>query len=191
MGKCPNREEALALLKRYNESDALIKHGMAVESVMRHYAEKYGEDIEKWGVTGLLHDLDYEKYPDQHCVKVREILQEEGIDEEIIRAVASHGWGICSDLEPQSLMEKTLYTVDELTGLVNAAVLMRPDKSVMNLEVKSLKKKFKSKSFAAGVDREIIKKGCEMLNLELSDVMEDVILGMRASAEELGLAGEI
>ncbi|MDO4288508.1 MAG: HDIG domain-containing protein [Eubacterium sp.] len=190
MGKTPSREEALALLKRYNDSEALVKHGMAVESVMRHYAQKYGEDVEKWGVVGLLHDLDYEKYPEQHCIKVQEILKDEGIDPEIIRAVASHGYGICCDIKPESLMEKTLYTVDELTGLVNAAVLMRPDKSVMTLEVKSLKKKFKSKGFAAGVDREVVKRGCEMLGLELNDVMEDTILGMRSAAQELGLAGE-
>ena len=191
MGKIPSREEALDLLKRYNDSDALVKHGMAVESVMRYCAQKHGEDVEKWGVVGLLHDLDYEKYPEQHCIKVQEILKDAGIDGEIIRAVASHGYGICCDIAPMSLMEKTLYTVDELTGLVNATALMRPNKSVMDLEVKSLKKKFKSKSFAAGVDREIIKKGCEMLGTDLNEVMEDTILGMRTAAEALGLAGEV
>lgn len=191
MSKTLTREEALALLKEYNESDALVKHGLAVEGVMRHFARKYGEDEEKWGVVGLLHDLDYEKYPDQHCVKVQEIMEERGIDPEIIRAVASHGYGVCVDIEPQSQMEKVLYTIDELTGLVNATAIMRPSKSVLDLETKSVKKKFKSKGFAAGVDREIIKKGCEGLGMELGDVIEEVILGMREVCDAIDLKGEI
>lgn len=191
MSKTLTREEAFALLKEYNESDALVKHGLAVEGVMRHFARKYGEDEEKWGVVGLLHDLDYEKYPDQHCVKVQEIMEERDIDPEIIRAVASHGYGVCVDIEPQSQMEKVLYTIDELTGLVNATAIMRPSKSVLDLETKSVKKKFKSKGFAAGVDREIIKKGCEGLGMELSDVIEEVILGMREVCDAIDLRGEI
>lgn len=191
MSKTLTREEALALLKEYNESDALVKHGLAVEGVMRHFARKYGEDEEKWGVVGLLHDLDYEKYPDQHCVKVQEIMEERDIDPEIIRAVASHGYGVCVDIEPQSQMEKVLYTIDELTGLVNATAIMRPSKSVLDLETKSVKKKFKSKGFAAGVDREIIKKGCEGLGMELGDVIEEVILGMREVCDAIDLRGEI
>ena len=191
MSKMLTRNEALALLKEYNESDALVKHGLAVEGVMRHFARKYGEDEEKWGIVGLLHDLDYEKYPDQHCVKVQEIMQERDIDPEIIRAVASHGYGICVDIEPQSQMEKVLYTIDELTGLVNATAIMRPSKSVLDLETKSVKKKFKSKGFAAGVDREIIKKGCERLEMDLGDVIEEVILGMREVCVAIDLRGEV
>lgn len=191
MSKTLTRDEALALLKEYNESDALVKHGLAVEGVMRHFARKYGEDEEKWGIVGLLHDLDYEKYPDQHCVKVQEIMQERDIDPEIIRAVASHGYGICVDIEPQSQMEKVLYTIDELTGLVNATAIMRPSKSVLDLETKSVKKKFKSKGFAAGVDREIIKKGCELLEMDLGDVIEEVILGMREVCDTIDLRGEV
>ena len=191
MSKTLTRDEALALLKEYNESDALVKHGLAVEGVMRHFARKYGEDEEKWGIVGLLHDLDYEKYPDQHCVKVQEIMQERDIDPEIIRAVASHGYRICVDIEPQSQMEKVLYTIDELTGLVNATAIMRPSKSVLDLETKSVKKKFKSKGFAAGVDREIIKKGCERLEMDLGDVIEEVILGMREVCDAIDLRGEV
>ncbi len=191
MSKTLTRDEALALLKEYNESDALVKHGLAVEGVMRHFARKYGEDEEKWGIVGLLHDLDYEKYPDQHCVKVQEIMQEHDIDPEIIRAVASHGYGICVDIEPQSQMEKVLYTIDELTGLVNATAIMRPSKSVLDLETKSVKKKFKSKGFAAGVDREIIKKGCERMEMDLGDVIEEVILGMREVCDAIDLRGEV
>ena len=191
MSKMLTRDEALALLKEYNESDALVKHGLAVEGVMRHFARKYGEDEEKWGIVGLLHDLDYEKYPDQHCVKVQEIMQERDIDPEIIRAVASHGYGICVDIEPQSQMEKVLYTIDELTGLVNATAIMRPSKSLLDLETKSVKKKFKSKGFAAGVDREIIKKGCERLEMDLGDVIEEVILGMREVCDAIDLRGEV
>lgn len=191
MSKTLTRDEALALLKEYNESDALVKHGLAVEGVMRHFARKYGEDEEKWGIVGLLHDLDYEKYPDQHCVKVQEIMQERDIDPEIIRAVASHGYGICVDIEPQSQMEKVLYTIDELTGLVNATAIMRPSKSVLDLETKSVKKKFKSKGFAAGVDREVIKKGCERLEMDLGDVIEEVILGMREVCDAIDLRGEV
>lgn len=191
MSKSLTRDEALELLKEYNESDALVKHGLAVEGVMRHFACKYGEDEEKWGIVGLLHDLDYEKYPDQHCVKVQEIMQERDIDPEIIRAVASHGYGICVDIEPQSQMEKVLYTIDELTGLVNATAIMRPSKSVLDLETKSVKKKFKSKGFAAGVDREIIKKGCERLEMDLGDVIEEVILGMREVCDAIDLRGDV
>ena len=149
----PTREEAWKLLNEYNKSDALLKHGLAVEGVMRHFAEINGEDTEKWGVIGLLHDLDYEMYPEKHCVKTAEIMRENDIDEDYIHAVCSHGWGLCCDVEPVEKMEKVLYTIDELTGLINAACLMRPSKSVLDIEVKSVKKKFKSSGFAAGVNR--------------------------------------
>ncbi len=193
MGKAMNREDAYALLKKYNESDALIRHGLAVEGVMRHFAKLYGEDEEKWGVIGLLHDLDYEKYPDQHCKKVVEILRENDADEETIHAVCSHGYGMCSDVEPTAFMEKVLYTIDELTGLINAAALLRPSKSVMDLEYKSLLKKFKTASFAAGVNRAVIENGVDMLQKEkpeitLQSVMEESIAGMREVAEAIGLS---
>ncbi|MEG2643493.1 MAG: HDIG domain-containing protein, partial [Eubacterium sp.] len=165
------RQEAIELLEEYNESDALIKHALAVEGVMRHYAKKYGEDEALWGIVGLLHDLDYEKYPEEHCIKVQEILRARGVDPQIIRAIASHGYGLCCDIEPQSQMEKILYTVDELTGLVNATAIMRPSKSVMDLGIKSVKKKFKSKGFAAGVNRDVVLKGCENLGMDLGDVI--------------------
>jgi predicted hydrolase (HD superfamily) len=188
--KIPTREEALALLREYNKSDSLLKHAFAVEGVMRSVARKRGENEDKWGIIGLIHDLDYEKFPDQHCTKTREILQEHNWPEEYIRAAVSHGWGICSDVEPQSVLEKTLYAIDELTGLVTASVLVRPSKSVMDLTVKSVKKKWKSPAFAAGVDRSIIEKGAEMLGVEVGELIEDTIKGMQEVAEVIGLKGE-
>ena len=181
------REKALALLKHWNHSEALIKHGLQVESIMRHYAQAAGEDPEYWGCVGLLHDVDYEKYPDEHCKKAVEILQDAGYDEAFIHAVVSHGFGLCSDVEPQLYMEKVLFTIDELSGLINAAAIMRPSKSVTDLEVKSVKKKFKDKKFAAGVDRQIILDGCQRVGAELDDVIEQCILGMRANHQEIGL----
>lgn len=186
----PTREEAFALLQEYNSNDGLIRHGLAVEGVMRYFAGKHGEDPEKWGVIGLVHDLDYEQYPDQHCAKTAEILGGHGWPEEYIRAVVSHGWGMCSDVEPQETMEKVLYAIDELTGLVTTAALVRPSKSVMDLKPKSVKKKWKDKSFAAKVNRAVIQKGAEMLGMELSDLFMETIAGMREVAEEIGLKGE-
>jgi putative nucleotidyltransferase with HDIG domain len=185
----PSREEAFALLKEYNKNEGLIKHALAVEAVMRYYARKLGEDEEKWGVIGLIHDLDYEQFPEQHCQKTEQILTEHNWPAEYVRAVVSHGWGICSDVEPQSQLEKVLYTVDELVGLVAATALVRPSKSVMDMKTKSVKKKWKDKSFAAGVNREVIEKGAEMLNIELSELINDVIMGMREVADEIGLKG--
>ncbi|RLB28029.1 MAG: hydrolase [Deltaproteobacteria bacterium] len=181
----------MQLLQEYNESDSLRKHAYSVEGVMRYIARKRGEDEEKWGIIGLIHDLDYEKYPDQHCTKTREILEEHTWPEEYIRAVVSHGWGLCSDVEPRTTLEKTLYAIDELTGLVAASALVRPSKSVMDLTVKSVKKKWKSPAFAAGVNRSIIEKGAEMLGLELAELIEDTIMGMREVADEIGLKGSI
>ncbi len=183
----PNREQAWEWLCQYNQSDSLRKHGLTVEGVMRHFATLNGEDPDLWGVVGLLHDLDYEQYPDQHCAKVQEILGEKGVDEAVIRAVASHGYGMCSDIEPLSRLEKTLYTIDELSGLITAAALMRPSRSVMDIEVKSVKKKFKDKRFAAGVDREVIVKGAEGLGMELDAVIAETIRGMQEVAEAIGL----
>lgn len=187
----PTREEAWKLLNEYNKSDALLKHGLAVEGVMRHFAEINGEDTEKWGVIGLLHDLDYEMYPEKHCVKTAEIMRENDIDEDYIHAVCSHGWGLCCDVEPVEKMEKVLYTIDELTGLINAACLMRPSKSILDIEVKSVKKKFKSSGFAAGVNREVIQKGCDMIGLSLDDVIKETIEGMKSCADAIGLRGNI
>jgi len=187
--KVPTREEAYQLLTEYNKSDSLIKHALAVEGVMRYFARKRGEDEEKWGVIGLVHDLDYEQFPEEHCHKSEEILKEKGWPEEYIRAVISHGWGLCSEVEPQTELEKVLYAIDELTGLVVTTALVRPSKSVMDVKVKSVKKKWKDKRFAAGVDRSIIEKGARMLGMELTDLLADTIAGMQEVAEAIGLKG--
>jgi len=186
----PGREEAFSLLKQYNKNEGLIKHALAVEAVMRYCAKKRGEDEEKWGVIGLIHDLDYEQFPEQHCHKTEEILNSSGWPSEYIRAVMSHGWEICTDVEPQSEMEKILYTVDELTGLVAATALVRPSRSLMDMKVKSVKKKWKDKAFAAGVNRSVVEKGAGMLGIELDELIGDVIMGMRDVAEEIGLKGD-
>jgi putative nucleotidyltransferase with HDIG domain len=185
----PGREEALSLLKEYNKNEGLIKHALAVEAVMRYCARKRGQDEEKWGVIGLIHDLDYEQFPAQHCKKSEEILTAHNWPSEYIRAVVSHGWGICTDVEPQSELEKVLYTIDELVGLVAATALVRPSKSVLDMKAKSVKKKWKDKAFAAGVNRNVIQKGAEMLGIELNELVTDVIMGMREVAQEIGLKG--
>ena len=185
----PTREDAWALLNEFNQSESLIKHALCVEGVMRYMARKRGEDEEKWGVIGLVHDLDYERFPDEHCRKTAEILRERGWPEDYIRSIVSHGWGICSDVEPESDMEKVLYAIDELTGLVTAVALVRPSKSVLDLTPKSVKKKWKDKAFAAGVDRSIIEKGAAMLGVDRSELFEDVIMGMREVADSIGLKG--
>jgi len=185
----PTREEAFALLTQYNENESLIKHALAVEGVMRYCARKRGQDEEKWGVIGLVHDLDYERFPDQHCHKTEEILREHEWPQQYIRAVLSHGWGLCTDVEPQTDLEKTLFAIDELTGLVAATALVRPSRSVLDMKPKSVKKKWKDKAFAAGVNREIITKGAEMLGVETAELIEDTIMGMREVADEIGLKG--
>jgi len=189
--KVPTREQAFSLLAKYNKNDSLIKHALAVEGVMRYFARQRGEDEDKWGIIGLVHDLDYEQFPQEHCRKTEEILTENGWPQEYIRAVVSHGWGICSDVKPQTELEKVLYAIDELTGLVVTTALVRPSKSVMDLKTKSVKKKWKDKRFAAGVDRSIIEKGCDMLGVALADLIADTIMGMRDVAEEIGLKGEV
>ncbi|WP_331457104.1 HD domain-containing protein [Desulfosarcina alkanivorans] len=186
----PTREDALALLKKYNRSDSLIKHAFAVEGVMRYMARKYGEDENVWGVVGLVHDLDYEQFPDQHCKKTEEILKENNWPDHLIRAVVSHGWGICSDVQPQTTMEKVLFAIDELTGLVATSALVRPTKSVLDMKAKSVKKKWKDKRFAAKVDRSIIQQGVDMLGVELGELITDTIMGMREVADEIGLKGD-
>jgi putative nucleotidyltransferase with HDIG domain len=187
----PTREQAFELLTEFNQTDSLIKHALTVEAVMRHFARKRGEDVEKWGVIGLVHDLDYEKFPDQHCRKTEEILRQRQWPEEYIRAVVSHGWGICSQVPPESELEKVLYAVDELTGLVTTSALVRPSKSVMDMEAASVRKKWKDKRFAAGVNRSIIEKGAAMLGVDLNDLIAETILGMREVAEEIGLKGNM
>ena len=183
----PTYDEALSLLKEFNKSESLLKHAYSVEGVMRYLARKAGEDEEKWGIIGLVHDLDYERFPEQHCEKSQEILEERGWPEEYIRAIVSHGWGLCVDVEPQTEMEKTLYAIDELTGLITAVAIIRPSKSVTDLEAKSVMKKWKDKSFAAGVNRSVIEKGTAMLGVELSDLVTDAIMGMRQVANRIGL----
>ncbi|MCB2290595.1 hydrolase [Clostridium sp. CS001] len=187
----PKREQAFELLKRYNKSDSLIKHALSVEAVMRHFAEINNEELEKWSIVGLLHDVDYEMYPKEHCVKVREILEAEGYPEEYIHAVQSHGWGLCIDIEPIHKMENILFTIDELTGLITTTVLVRPSKSILDLEVKSVKKKWNQKGFAAGVDRDVILSGAKRMNMDINDIIAETIKGMQSVAEEIGLKGEL
>ena len=191
MSQIPTREEAFNLLKKYNQIESLIKHALSVEGVMRYCARKRKTDEEKWGIVGLIHDLDYEQFPDQHCIKTEAILKENDWPEEYIRAVMSHGWGICTDVEPQSEMEKVLFAIDELTGLVTTTALVRPSKSVLDLKPKSVKKKWKDKRFAAGVDRSLIEKGADMLGVQVSDLIIDTINGMQDVAEDIGLQGTI
>lgn len=185
----PTREIAFELLRKYNESENLIKHALSVEAVMRHFAGLYDEDTEKWGVIGLTHDLDYEKYPDQHCTMTQKILEEENWPPDYIQAIVSHGWGICSDVEPVEKMEKVLYTIDELTGLITACVLVRPSKSILDLTTKSVKKKWNTLNFAAGTNRKVIENGAAMLGLPLDEVIEESIKGMQKEAEKIGLKG--
>ena len=185
------REEALTLLRRYTKNEALIHHAMAVEAVMRHFAVRYGEDVEWWGVVGLLHDLDWQMFPEQHCDKTAEILREEGWPEEMIHSIRTHGWGIVTDDEPRHIMEKVIYTIDELTGLITATALVRPSKSILDMKLKSITKKWKEKSFAAGANREVIAAGAEMLGLPLNEVITETLAGMRTVAHEIGLAGSV
>lgn len=176
------REEAFALLRKYNKEPFHIQHALTVEGVMRWYAKElgFGEEEEYWGITGLLHDIDFELYPEEHCRKAPELLREGGAGEDMIYSICSHGYGLCSEQEPKHEMEKVLFAADELTGLIWSAALMRPSKSVMDMEVKSLKKKFKDKRFAAGCSREVITEGAERLGWELSELFEKTILAMRS-----------
>ncbi len=187
----PDREEAWKLLLAHNTTDSLIKHALSVEAVMRHYARKLGQDEEMWGIIGLVHDLDYEEFPAEHCKRSPEMLAAAGWPEEWIRAVVSHGWGICTEVEPQHVMEKVLYAVDELTGLVKAAALMRPSRSVLDIEASSVKKKWKDKKFAAGVNREVIERGAGILGVDVDGLIAETILGMRTAAAEIGLFGTV
>ena len=181
------REQAFDLLKKYNQEEFHIRHALTVEGVMRWYAKKlgYGEEEEFWGIVGLLHDIDFEQYPEQHCIKALELLKDGGASEELIHAVCSHGYAITVDVKPEHLMEKVLYAADELIGLIWAAALMRPSKSVQDMEVKSVKKKYKNAKFAAGCSREVIERGPDMLGWELSDLIGKTILAMRSCEEKV------
>ena len=179
----PTPSEAYELLKQYNEGDFHLKHGRIVGDVMRWYAVElgYGEEADFWQTVGILHDLDFERWPDDHCTKGMELMREHGIDERIVRACASHGYGIRVDIQPEHQMEKVLYATDELTGLIGAAALMRPSKSVDDMELKSMKKKFKDKKFAAGCSRDVIQNGAQMLGWDLDTLLDKTMQAMRAS----------
>ena len=181
------RQEALDLLKKYNKEPFHIQHALTVEGVMRYFANDTGnnDDTEYWSIVGLLHDIDFELYPEEHCQKAPELLREGGVSEEMIYSICSHGYGICSDLEPKHLMEKILFATDELTGLIGAAARMRPSKSVMDMELSSLKKKYKDKKFAAGCSRDVISTGAERLGWELDELLEKTILAMRFCEESV------
>lgn len=189
MSYIPNYEEALEILKKYNKDSFHILHGQVVGGVMKYFAEKHDpENVEFWEIVGLLHDLDFGLYPDEHCVKQVEIMKELGIDESIIKSTVSHGYGVTkTDVKPENMMEKILYAVDELTGIIGAAALMRPSKSVSDMEVKSVKKKFKDKSFAAGCSRDIIKEGAENLGWDMDYLMEETLLGMKGLSDQLNI----
>ncbi len=180
-----NREDAIKLLKKYNKEDFHIRHALTVENVMRYFAKENGYDEEFWGLVGLLHDADFEQYPDEHCQKAPELLKEIDASSEMVHAICSHGYGICSDIKPEHLMEKILFATDELTGLIWAAAKMRPSQSTKDMEVSSLKKKFKDKKFAAGCSRDIIKNGADELGWELNDLFEKTIFAMRECEEKI------
>ena len=184
------REQALALLQKYNKESFHILHGLTVEGVMRWFAQENGEDVEFWGLCGLLHDVDFEMYPEEHCIKAPELLAEIGASEEMVHGICSHAYGSCCDVEPVHLMEKIMFAVDELTGLIGAAARMRPSKSVMDMELSSLKKKFKDKKFAAGCSRDVIKEGADRLGWTLDETLEKTILAMRSCEASVAVEHE-
>jgi putative nucleotidyltransferase with HDIG domain len=186
MSRAISRDEAWSLLTEFNEDKFHLKHAKIVECAMRYFANQLGYEAEAdfWATVGLLHDLDFERYPEEHCVKGQEIMRERGLDERLIRAAASHGYALTVDIKPEHTMEKVLYAVDELTGLIGAAAIMRPSKSVMDLEVKSVRKKYKSQGFAAGCSREVIERGAAMLGWELDELIEKTILAMRYAEDQ-------
>ena len=187
MKECIDRERAFELLKKYNKEPFHIQHALTVEGVMKWYANElgYGDDADYWATVGLLHDIDFELYPEQHCKKAPELLREGGVGDDIVHSVCSHGYGICCDIKPEHEMEKVLFAVDELTGLIGAAALMRPSKSVMDMEVKSVKKKYKDKKFAAGCSRDVIESGAKELGVELDKLFADTIMAMRSCEESI------
>ncbi|MEF2805153.1 MAG: hydrolase [Massilistercora timonensis] len=181
------REEALELLRKYNQESFHIQHGLTIEKTMRWFANElgYGDEADYWAITGLLHDIDFEQYPEEHCVKAPELLREAGVGEDMIHSICSHGYGICCDVEPELEMEKVLFAADELTGLIGAAALMRPSKSVQDMEVSSVKKKFKDKRFAAGCSRDTIREGAQRLGWELNDLFEKTLKAMQSCEDEI------
>ncbi len=182
-----SRNEAFALLKKYNKEHFHLQHALTVEAVMKYFANKLGyeNESEHWGIVGLLHDIDFEMYPDAHCIKAVELLRNDGVGEDIIRSVCSHGYSITVDVKPEHEMEKVLFACDELTGLIWACALMRPSKSTKDMELKSLKKKYKDKKFAAGCSRDIIAMGAQMLNLELDELLNNTLEAMKATEDEI------
>ncbi|MDA8425964.1 MAG: HDIG domain-containing protein [Treponema sp.] len=184
-----SRDEAISLWRTQNDDDSLFRHALSVEAAMRRFARRLGEDPEYWGLVGLLHDVDYQRHPDEHLKHARPILAAAGLPEAFIRAVESHGWGICSEVEPLLPMEKVLFAVDELTGFIAACAYVRPSRSVLDMEVKSVKKKWGSAAFAAGVRRDVIEKGAAMLDLPLEELIQETILALREVAAEVGLKG--
>ncbi|MBU0928187.1 MAG: HDIG domain-containing protein [Spirochaetes bacterium] len=186
-----DRESAIALWREHNDDESLYRHALSVEAAMRRFASARGEDPDYWGLVGLLHDVDYQEHPDEHLKHARAMLAAGGYDEAFIRAVESHGWGLCSEVEPRLYMEKVLYAVDELTGFIAACAYVRPSRSVLDMETKSVKKKWKTAAFAAGVDREVIEKGAAMLGMELDELIAETILALRDHAEAVGLKGAV
>ena len=180
-----NKEESIKLLKKYNKENFHIQHAITVSEIMKYYANKENEDEEYWGIVGLLHDIDFEMYPEEHCIKAVDILEENGYSKEFIKSIVSHGYGICTDIKPELYMEKVLFAVDELTGLIYAASLMRPSKSTKDMNLKSLKKKFKDKGFAAGCSRDTIRQGAEFLNIEIDELLSDALLAMQEKEDEI------
>lgn len=191
MTHIPTRQEAYELLTTYTKNSSLLIHAKAVEACMRYYARKHGEDEEKWGIIGLVHDMDWDQFPEEHCVKTREILETANWPEEYIRAIESHAYLTCTEVIPETLLEKTLYAIDELTGLIRTTALIRPSKSILDVRVKSVKRNWKNKRFAAGVDRTVIERGAEMLGIEIPDLIHDCIEAMKEVAEELELKGSL
>ena len=179
------REEAIKLLKKYNKEEFHIRHALTVEQIMRHFARKYNENEEFWGLAGLLHDIDYEMYPEEHCQKAPEILKELNVNSELIHAICSHGYGICSDIIPEHQMEKILFAIDELSGLIWATAKMRPSQSTKDMELQSLKKKYKDKKFASGCSREIITSGAELLGWELDELLQNTLEAMKEVEDEI------
>jgi putative nucleotidyltransferase with HDIG domain len=187
----PSRDEALKLWKKHNDDDYLYRHALSVEAVMRHFAAKHDEDPEYWGLVGILHDIDYQKFPEEHLKHSREMLEGAGYPDAFIRSVESHGFGICSEVEPTHYMEKVLFACDELTGFIAACAIMRPSKSVLDIEVKSVTKKLKTPAFAAKIRRDIIQRGADMLGLSLEELVQETILALRPVAAEIGLKGSL
>jgi putative nucleotidyltransferase with HDIG domain len=186
-----DRDRAVSVWREYNSEDSLFRHALSVEAAMRHFAQKYGEDQEYWGLVGLLHDIDYQKYPQEHLQHAAEMLEKAGFDADFVRAVLSHGWELCSVVKPEKRMEKVLYAVDELTGFIAACAYVRPTRSVLDMEVKSVKKKWGSAAFAAGVRRDVIEKGAGMMGVPLEELILETIIALRAVAEDVGLKGTL